>query len=251
MEGMAWFSTDGRSWEPLGDPVRNAFFTGARLADDGLLLTGATQAGTLETGVEALRHGLESEARLQADQSAGFDTWSGCQSGCRNWADIQLRAVPSGRTNAVPDASGRSVTSTPRRCTRRPRRNGRRPVGDTALGLVDPSLRATVVPTVPARAVAAGCDRARRPIVPIDRKSDDHVGKPGPSSARPEARSRGSVASARTIHTPEVVSSTETWSKAIQAPSRDHATLTGYASGSAASGSIGAGASSAPLGGST
>ena len=29
MVGMAWVSTDGRSWEPLGDPVPNAFFNGA------------------------------------------------------------------------------------------------------------------------------------------------------------------------------------------------------------------------------
>ena len=53
MEGLAWFSTDGRSWEPLGDPVPNAFFTGAVSTDTGLLLTGATQLGTLETGIEA------------------------------------------------------------------------------------------------------------------------------------------------------------------------------------------------------
>ena len=53
MEGMAWISTDGRSWQPLGDPVPNAFFNGAHAADDALLLTGATQDGTLETGVEA------------------------------------------------------------------------------------------------------------------------------------------------------------------------------------------------------
>ena len=53
MEGMAWFSTDGRSWEPFGDPVPNAFFTGAVSTDGGLFLTGATQSGTLETGIKA------------------------------------------------------------------------------------------------------------------------------------------------------------------------------------------------------
>ena len=54
MEGMAWISADGRSWQPWGIPVPNAFFNGAHAADDGLvLLTGATQAGTLETGIEA------------------------------------------------------------------------------------------------------------------------------------------------------------------------------------------------------
>ena len=53
MEGMAWISTDGRSWEPLGEPVPNAFFTGGVFTDAGLLLTGATQSGTLETGIES------------------------------------------------------------------------------------------------------------------------------------------------------------------------------------------------------
>ena len=53
MEGLAWISTDGRSWQPLGDPVPNAFFNGLHATDDGLLLTGATQAGTLETGIES------------------------------------------------------------------------------------------------------------------------------------------------------------------------------------------------------
>jgi hypothetical protein len=53
MEGMAWISTDGRFWEPLGDPVPGAFFNSAYAADDGLLLTGATESGTLETGIES------------------------------------------------------------------------------------------------------------------------------------------------------------------------------------------------------
>ena len=53
MEGMAWVSTDGRTWEPFGVPVPNAFFTSAYATDDGLLLTGATQSGTLETGIES------------------------------------------------------------------------------------------------------------------------------------------------------------------------------------------------------
>ena len=56
MQGLAWISTDGRSWEPFGDPVPNAFFTGAYATDDGLLVTGATQSGTLETGIES--HGM-------------------------------------------------------------------------------------------------------------------------------------------------------------------------------------------------
>jgi hypothetical protein len=53
MEGMAWISTDGREWEPLGDPVPNAFFSSGYAANDGLLLTGATQEGTLESGIES------------------------------------------------------------------------------------------------------------------------------------------------------------------------------------------------------
>jgi hypothetical protein len=52
--GRAWISSDGRSWAPLGDPVPDAFFQGAHATDDGrLLLAGATQSGTLETGIQA------------------------------------------------------------------------------------------------------------------------------------------------------------------------------------------------------
>ena len=51
--GAAWLSTDGRSWQPLGDPFPNAFFSGAFPTDDALLIAGATQAGTLETGIQA------------------------------------------------------------------------------------------------------------------------------------------------------------------------------------------------------
>jgi hypothetical protein len=53
MNGRAWISSDGGAWEPLGDPLAGAFFNSAVALDDGLLLTGATQSGTLETGVEA------------------------------------------------------------------------------------------------------------------------------------------------------------------------------------------------------
>jgi hypothetical protein len=53
MQARAWLSTDGTSWEPLGDPVPGAYFTGAYPMDEALLLAGATQAGTLETGIEA------------------------------------------------------------------------------------------------------------------------------------------------------------------------------------------------------
>ena len=53
MQGMAWFSPDGRSWQPLGDPVPNAFFNAAHAIGDEVLLTGATQDGTLETGIQA------------------------------------------------------------------------------------------------------------------------------------------------------------------------------------------------------
>lgn len=53
MQGLAWISTDGQSWEPFGDPVPNAFFSGAHAEGDSLLVTGATQSGTLETGIQS------------------------------------------------------------------------------------------------------------------------------------------------------------------------------------------------------
>ncbi len=53
MTGAAWISTDGRSWQSFGDLLPGAYFASAHVTDDGLLTAGATQAGTLETGVEA------------------------------------------------------------------------------------------------------------------------------------------------------------------------------------------------------
>lgn len=53
MVGRAWVSADGRAWEPLGEPVPGAFFQGALVTDDGLIVTGGTQSGTQETGIEA------------------------------------------------------------------------------------------------------------------------------------------------------------------------------------------------------
>jgi hypothetical protein len=52
-EGAAWISSDGDAWAPLGEPVPDAFFIGGFAADDRrLIVTGATQEGTLETGIE-------------------------------------------------------------------------------------------------------------------------------------------------------------------------------------------------------
>ena len=51
--GGAWLSTDGLDWSPLGEPVEGAYLTGVHAADEGILFSGATQAGTLETGIEA------------------------------------------------------------------------------------------------------------------------------------------------------------------------------------------------------
>jgi hypothetical protein len=48
----AWFGADGRSWTLIGDPLPEAYFTSAFETDGGLLVTGATQTGTLETGIE-------------------------------------------------------------------------------------------------------------------------------------------------------------------------------------------------------
>jgi hypothetical protein len=53
MHAGAWLSTDGRTWQPFGDPLPNAFFHTAYATDDGLLALGATQEGTLETGIQA------------------------------------------------------------------------------------------------------------------------------------------------------------------------------------------------------
>jgi hypothetical protein len=53
MQGRAWFSTDGIAWAPLGDPVEGAYFGAAYGTEDGLLFIGATQAGTLETGIQS------------------------------------------------------------------------------------------------------------------------------------------------------------------------------------------------------
>ena len=52
MDGAAWISRDGLSWAPFGESVRNAHFTFAYVADDTLIVTGATQVGTLETGID-------------------------------------------------------------------------------------------------------------------------------------------------------------------------------------------------------
>ncbi|HEX7196465.1 MAG TPA: sialidase family protein, partial [Candidatus Limnocylindria bacterium] len=49
----AWISSDGRSWEPLGEPLPDAYFNAAFATDDGLVVAGATQTGTLETGIES------------------------------------------------------------------------------------------------------------------------------------------------------------------------------------------------------
>ena len=53
MDAMAWISADdGASWQPLGDPIPNAYLNAAHVTDGGLvLLVGGTQEGTLETGI--------------------------------------------------------------------------------------------------------------------------------------------------------------------------------------------------------
>ena len=53
-DAAAWLSTDdGATWTPFGDPVPEAFFFEAHVTGDGLILSGATQTGTLETGIDA------------------------------------------------------------------------------------------------------------------------------------------------------------------------------------------------------
>ena len=53
MQGRAWFSANGVAWAPLGEPLEGAFFAAAHATADGLLFIGATQAGTLETGIQS------------------------------------------------------------------------------------------------------------------------------------------------------------------------------------------------------
>lgn len=52
MDGAAWISGDGLSWTAFGESVRNAHFTSAHATDDTLIVTGATQEGTQESGIE-------------------------------------------------------------------------------------------------------------------------------------------------------------------------------------------------------
>jgi len=54
MDAAAWLSIDdGATWVRFGELVPDAFFGHAFVTDDGLLLAGATQTGTLETGIDA------------------------------------------------------------------------------------------------------------------------------------------------------------------------------------------------------
>jgi hypothetical protein len=53
MAGTAWISEDGVTWESFGDPLDGSYFHGAVVHDGSLVVGGATQAGTLETGIES------------------------------------------------------------------------------------------------------------------------------------------------------------------------------------------------------
>lgn len=54
MDGAAWISTDdGATWQPFGEPVPEAYFHDALVTETGLVLLGATQTGTVETGIDA------------------------------------------------------------------------------------------------------------------------------------------------------------------------------------------------------
>jgi hypothetical protein len=53
MAGRAWFSPDGGSWNLIGEPLPETYFESALAIDDGLLVVGITQTGTIETGIEA------------------------------------------------------------------------------------------------------------------------------------------------------------------------------------------------------
>ena len=54
MDAAAWISTDdGATWQPFGEVVPEAYFDDALVTDAGLILHGATQTGTLATGIDA------------------------------------------------------------------------------------------------------------------------------------------------------------------------------------------------------
>ena len=54
MEALAWFSADGRSWEQIdGSATPNAYFPAAVSVDGSMLIAGATQEGTMETGIKS------------------------------------------------------------------------------------------------------------------------------------------------------------------------------------------------------
>ena len=53
MAGTAWFSADGIGWEAFGDPLPGTYFHSGVVHEGALLAFGATQAGTLETGIQA------------------------------------------------------------------------------------------------------------------------------------------------------------------------------------------------------
>lgn len=53
MAGSAWISPDGIGWESFGEPLPGTYFHSGFVHDGVLLAFGATQAGTVETGMEA------------------------------------------------------------------------------------------------------------------------------------------------------------------------------------------------------
>jgi hypothetical protein len=53
MAGATWTSTDGLAWQSFGEPLDGAFLNSALVHEGRLFVGGATQAGTLETGIDA------------------------------------------------------------------------------------------------------------------------------------------------------------------------------------------------------
>lgn len=51
-DAAAWISRDGLTWEAFGNTVPNAFFNAAFLNGDTIVIAGATQEGTTETGID-------------------------------------------------------------------------------------------------------------------------------------------------------------------------------------------------------
>ena len=104
MSAAAWISTDGHSWQPLGDPEPSAYFQSAVATDDGVLLIGATQTGTLETGIET--HAMIWTAEIDWTCPSVGGRRQGMAASRARWEiRYQSISVPSAPTTATLDVN--------------------------------------------------------------------------------------------------------------------------------------------------